>query len=85
MAVAGTAVVVAAVATVGAEPTIVVVAAADTEASVPIGGAAPRSIPVLGRSSAASKTPLAPINVNAGNTRRERVSLFMIYHQTCSE
>ena len=84
-AVTGTTVVVAMGATVGEEPTIVVATPGNTPAAVPIGGAAPRSIPVLGRSSAANNAPLAPIKVSAGNTRREKVSLFMIYHQTCSE
>ena len=48
------------------------------EASVFSGGPLPRSIPVLGRSKAANKNPLAPINVKVGKTRRENVSLLMI-------
>ncbi len=48
------------------------------EASVFSGGALPRSIPVLGRSKAANKNPLAPINVKVGKTRRENVSLLMV-------
>ncbi len=55
------------------------------EASVFSGGPLPRSIPVLGRSKAANKNPLAPINVKVGKTRRENVSLLIDYHHTCSE
>ena len=75
----------AGVVTGGVVPTIVVVSPAVAPVLVPMGGAAPKSIPVLGRSRAANKIPLAPTNVSAGNTRRENVSLFIIYHQTCSE
>ena len=70
---------------VGGTVTTITGVAVAGEASVFRGGPLPRSIPVLGRSKAANKNPLAPINVKVGKTRRENVSLLIGYHHTCSE
>jgi hypothetical protein len=46
----------------------------DSFVEVLSGGPTAASRPSLGRSSAAKMAPLAPINVNAGTTRRAKVS-----------